>query len=84
MKALLFEAGQVPPRTHDLDTLLTLLLPQDPALGTLRRRVQLLTRYAVDFRYPDERATKRQAQAALRHAEKVRQELRVRLGLPTP
>jgi HEPN domain-containing protein len=71
----------MPPRTHDLDTLLTLLLPSDGSLATLRRQLESLTRYAVSVRYPDERATKKQAHAALRHAERLRKELRARLGL---
>ncbi len=71
----------MPPRTHDLDTLLTLLLPQDATLKVLRRKLESLTRYAVDIRYPDARATKKQAHAALRHAEDVRREIRARLGL---
>jgi HEPN domain-containing protein len=81
LKALLQDWGIVPPRTHDLDTLLTFLLPHDAALRNLRRKLESLTRYAVDIRYPDARATKRQAQAALRHAEDVRREIRARLGL---
>jgi hypothetical protein len=40
-----------------------------------------LTRYAVDYRYPDENATKREAAAALRQATKVREQIRHRLGL---
>lgn len=72
----------VPPRTHNLADLLELLVPRDGSLRSLRPRANSLTRYAVDFRYPDERATGRQAQAALRHAECVRKEVRHRLGLP--
>jgi HEPN domain-containing protein len=81
LKALLQEWGLVPPRTHNLIDLLELLLPRDPTLRSLRRRVDPLTRYAVDFRYPDERATSRQAKSALRHAETVRIAIRARLGL---
>ena len=59
LKGLLQEWGVVPPRTHNLDILLSLLVPFDSNLSTLRRKLKSLTRYAVDFRYPDERATKR-------------------------
>jgi hypothetical protein len=38
--------------------------------------------FAVDYRYPGLRANTRQMQAALRNAERVRQELRASLGLP--
>jgi HEPN domain-containing protein len=81
LKALLQDRGQVPPRTHNLLDLLILILPRDAALRTLRRKLRSLTRYAVDIRYPDTRTTKKQAQAALRHAEEVRREIRTRLRL---
>lgn len=82
LKALVQEAGQVVPRTHDLELLLSLLLPRDRALASLRRAASILTPYAVEFHYPGRNATKRQAEAALRHAEKVRAAVRDRLGLP--
>ena len=82
LKALLQELGLAVPRTHDLEDLLDLLLPHDPTLAPSRRGLRALTRYAVQFRYPGVRATTRRMQAALRQAERVRRELRVRLGLP--
>jgi HEPN domain-containing protein len=82
LKAVLQEGGHVVPKTHNLNDLLNLLLSQDATLAPLRRGLRSLTRYAVDFRYPGERATTRRMQAALRQAERVRQELRARLGLP--
>jgi HEPN domain-containing protein len=82
LKALFQEWGLVPPRTHDLDKLLTLLLPRDAALRKLRRQLESLTQYAVDFRDPGDNATRKQTVSALRHAENVRQEIRIRLKLP--
>jgi HEPN domain-containing protein len=82
LKALLHERGVGVPRTHELDTLVLLLLPHAPSLRTLRRGLRTLSRYAVEYRYPSERATSRQMQSALRTAERVRTELRARLGLP--
>ena len=82
LKALLIERGLSFPKTHRLEDLLLLLLPHDASLKKLRRSLVPLARYAVDYRYPDENATKRQAAAALRQAKKVREQLRVRLGLP--
>ena len=70
------------PRTHNLKQVLDLLLPHDATLAPLRRRVASLTKYAVEYRYPGLRATTRQMQAALRTMERVRAELRARLGLP--
>src|SRR4051794_26468164 len=68
LKALLQEQGHVIPRTHSLHHLLTLLLPQNGELKRLRRGLRMMTRFAVDVRYPDFNATKRQAAASLRHA----------------
>lgn len=59
-----------------------LLLPHDATLAPLRRSLRALTPYAVNFRYPGVRATTRRMQTALHQAERVRTELRARLGLP--
>lgn len=83
LKAWLQQLGLAVPRTHDLEDLLDVLLPHDATLAPLRRGLRSLTRYAVEFRYPGVRATTRRMQAALRYAERVRRELRARLGLPT-
>jgi HEPN domain-containing protein len=80
-KALLQELGVVAPRTHDLDSFVVLLLPHDATLQPLRRGLDVLSRYAVEDRYPAERATTRQMQSALRKAERIRAEVRTRLGL---
>ncbi len=82
LKALLQELGAAVPRTHDMEDLIDLLLPHAITLAPLRRRVASLTKYAVEYRYPGLRATTRQMQAALRTMERVRAELRARLGLP--
>ncbi len=81
LKALLQELGQCVPRTHDLEDLLDQLLTRDPTLVGLRLPASILTPYAVDYRYPGTFARKRQAQAALRHAGKVRAVVRSRLDL---
>jgi hypothetical protein len=65
-----------------MEELPNLLLPYDATLAFLRRRLASLTKYAVEYRYPGLRATTRQMQSALRNAERVRTELRARLGLP--
>jgi hypothetical protein len=71
------------PKKHDLEELLDLLLPQEATLAPLRRILRSLTRYAVEYRYPGVRATTRRMKAALRHTERVRKEVRARLGLPS-
>jgi HEPN domain-containing protein len=81
LKALMIELGLSFPKTHRLEELLSLLLPQVRTLRPLRRALVALTRYAVDYRYPNENATKREAAAALRQATRVRAQIRVRLGL---
>jgi predicted nucleotidyltransferase len=83
LKALLQELGAAVPRTHDMEDLLDLLLPHDPPLAPQRRSVASLTKYAVECRNPSMRATNRQMGSALRITERLRAEIRARLGLPT-
>jgi HEPN domain-containing protein len=82
LKALLCELGLHIPRIHELDQLLVLLLPHHTILAPLRRILRSLTNYAVDYRYPGRSASTRKMHAALRHAERVRLEVRTILGLP--
>jgi HEPN domain-containing protein len=81
LKGLLQEKGVIAPKTHDLDLLLDLLLPLDSTLGFLRRGLDTLSRYGVQYRYPGFRSTESRMKAALRRAEKVRAAVRDRLGL---
>jgi HEPN domain-containing protein len=83
LKALMQEWGRDVPYTHDLLQLLDALVAQDRTLRSLRRALTSLNRYGVDYRYPGRRASKRQADATLRHATQVRCEIRKKLGLPT-
>ncbi len=81
LKALQEELGIAIPRTHVLKDLLALLLPHHPTLAPLRRGLTFLTRFAVETRYPGDDATRRDSQAALRWAGKVREACRLILGL---
>lgn len=81
LKALLQEHGVAAPRTHDLDRLVILLLPHDATLRPLRRGLRGLSHSAVEYRYPRKRATTRGMRSALRVAQRVRTEIRARLGL---
>ena len=83
LKALLEELGLTIPRTHNLEDLLSLLLTHHPGLRSLHRGLIFLTDFAVETRYPGENANKRQAEAAMRWATKVRITARSLLGLPT-
>jgi|ERR1051325_2440465 HEPN domain-containing protein len=81
LKARLHEAGLAVPRTHDLESLLNLLLPAEPLWSAFRPALQDLSDYAVDFRYPGHRATKAKARRALADCKAVRREVRHSLGL---
>ena len=81
LKALLLELGLPPPRTHNLQQLLTLLLPHVATLKSLRRSLVTLSRFAVEYRYPGQNATGREARSALLQLAKVRSEIRRQLGL---
>ncbi len=81
LKARLIEIGIPFPRTHDLSTLLVLLLPRDPLWQSFGAACQTLTQYAVNVRYPGDDATKRDAQEALKFATAIRREARRALGL---
>ena len=81
LKALLEELGLTVPRIHNLDDILNLLLCDHPGLRSLRRGLIFLTDFAVETRYPGDNASKRQAMAALRWAERVRTACRALLGV---
>jgi HEPN domain-containing protein len=84
LKALLEELGLRVPKTHDLDLLLTDLLPHYPTLRSMRRGLLYLSNFAVETRYPGSNASKRQAVAALRWADRARIASRHLLGMREP
>jgi HEPN domain-containing protein len=81
LKGLMEELGLSVPKIHFLDTLLTALSPHHPTLRSLRRGLLFLSVFAVDIRYPGGKASKRQAVAALRWAERTRLQARELLGI---
>jgi HEPN domain-containing protein len=81
LKALLAELGLTIPRTHILRDVVGLLLPYHRSLRSFQRGLRFLTRFAVATRYPGDSASKRQAEAALRWAERVRGVCRTLLGI---
>ena len=83
LQAILQELGQPVPRTHILRDLVDLLMPYHGELSSIRRGAKFLTRFAVETRYPGESASKRQADAAFRWAQTVRQIAHEILGLST-
>ena len=84
LKALLEELGLAVEKTHELEDLLDRLHASHPSLHSLRRGLAFLSNFAVGVRYPGDHASKRQAQAALRWAGKVRDACRALLGLRPP
>lgn len=81
MKALLIHLSVTPPRTHDLVTLDQLLTPACQGWGWPMNELRLLTRAAVDFRYPGDSADQAEASEAFDIATRMRAKLRSLLGL---
>ena len=75
LKAALIARGQIPPKTHDLTVLSRLLSSTDPQWQWSVQDLRLLSRAAVDFRYPGESAGAEEAQAALHVSQAVRESL---------
>jgi HEPN domain-containing protein len=80
-KARLVEAGISFPRTHDLLVLLNLCAPVEPLWSAYAKVVDTMSDYAVDYRYPGQSATLREARTALKHCRSLRGEVRRSLGL---
>lgn len=76
LKSLLIETSTRFPKTHDLLALALLLKSALPQLAALEEDLDLLTRFAVAYRYPGESADKREAECAIRSMKKVRRILR--------
>jgi len=82
LKAFL-QKHQIPfSKTHDLVILVKASLPKQPLWEAWIEEMDVLTRYAVLFRYPGESATREDALRAVRIMRKHRKELRETLGLP--
>ncbi len=84
LKGLMEERGLPVPKIHILKHLLDSLLPYHPSLDSLRRGLLILNGYAVETRYLDKHATKRQAASALIYTGRVREALRAFLGVRPP
>ena len=80
MEARLQEAGAPFGKTHDLIALLELCLPIEPLWEGFRTDFKILNRYAVDFRYPGESATREEAAKAVSIMRDLREAMQNRLG----
>lgn len=83
LKAWLQEANIRAPRTHDLNQLLTLIVPSHPEWRSWRRDFAAFGKYAVDGRYPEYSATADDVKHAVRICGEVREAVRAVLGLST-
>jgi HEPN domain-containing protein len=81
LKAVLQESGARFAKTHNLMTLLDLLLPADPTWELLRPAMLRLNLFAVAYRYPGRSADKSIAREALGLSKLVRTKARGALGL---
>jgi HEPN domain-containing protein len=81
LKARLQEDGIAFSRTHDLASLLDLLLSVEPSWAVMRSDLDRLTSYAVEFRYPGTSADKALARGAVAVCRDVRHRVRASLGL---
>jgi HEPN domain-containing protein len=76
LKACLQEENIAFNRIHDLSRLLDLLLPVEPGWETLRPTLEVLTAYAVEFRYPGISANQELGAQSFEDCVKVRQIIR--------
>lgn len=76
LKARLVEAGLSFPRTHDLSKILDIATPLEPLWETWRADLDLLTSFAVEYRYPGESATRDDARRAFEICRTLRALLR--------
>ena len=82
LKARLVEAGIDFPKTHDLGSLLNLLLESEPTWEYLRDDLNSLTDRAVEVRYPGYSSDSNEAEEAVEIARTVRRIVRQSFGLP--
>jgi len=75
MKAAIILNGSTPSKTHRLIRLDDELSAVCPHWSTNRDELRLLTRAAVDFRYPGETAVFEEADEAVNVARKIRSDL---------
>jgi HEPN domain-containing protein len=81
LKACLQEANIHFNKTHDLSTLLDLLLAISPHWATMRPTLDALTTYAVEFRYPGVSANLDLATQAMQDCVGIRQTIRQHFSL---
>jgi HEPN domain-containing protein len=81
LKAFLVSRKAEPPKIHYLDRLNDLCTDIDPEFTLLEDASLTLNPFAVEFRYPGEKAEPSDVERAIRAMEQVREFVRARLGL---
>jgi len=81
MKALLQQANVAFGKTHDLISLLDLLLETKPLWEEYRPLLRALNAFAVHFRYPGESADKAMATQAFKYCRMIRLRMREYLNI---
>jgi HEPN domain-containing protein len=80
LKAVLIESNAKFRRTHDLQELLVSVLDIHPELANLESNLSRLTELGMEFRYPDEFASKFDAERSIEIASEARNLIRQFLG----
>ena len=80
LKGLLAMGGIKVPKTHNLIFLEEQLIKNHPELELIKDSLRNLNQYAVELRYPGERATKEEAKQAVSQAKEIRKILLVKLS----
>jgi len=81
LKAILALWDRSIPRTHALDQLLGLLVPEAPSLAVLEADAAALTEYGSNIRYPEEKPlSESKARDAIAAAERVLSAVKTILG----
>ena len=81
LKAFLQEADVSFPRTHDLADLLRFTLSNEPTWASMTEDLNILSAFAVEYRYPGDSADLDEAKEALQICENVRNVIRRSLDL---
>lgn len=81
LKAALVARGRTVDRIHDLTALLRGCVGDFPFWAAMSQDVDLLSQYAVLFRYPGQTATKERARLAMSAMRRCRAEIRAGLGI---
>jgi len=80
LKAMLCERGAEFPRTHDLVSLLELVLRAENPWEHFREDLAYLSEFAVAYRYPGDSASRNHALDARRRCREFRKAARLSLG----